>query len=276
MLRSVIGRMLADGRLFPEIGDASKEASDLKPLEDYYPDAEEMLRSLAVMTPKDPLRRAYAWFLQDQAEMFFVGHELAHITQGHVAYLAKKGHGATSEVGLAAGRDERAILQRQGIELDADGRSIVSRIDSLRITYQNPATPALPWAPEAKGPGQMIQDWATSMNILFRIFGDERFSMAGLAQTSYPPLFLRRMMCNMAALANVVQIWDLELKKTAYESLLAARAETDGAFDAILGAESVEMPMTDADVKTAQAHMRRIEEVWDADLRPELRKLAFG
>lgn len=241
MLWTLIGRILSDASLFPEIGDPGQESGQLKPLEDYYPDAQEMLQVLSVMMPKNPIRASYACFLQDQATLFLIGHELAHVTLGHVAYLAKKGQGATREVGISGPQDENAILERQGIELDADGRSIMARIDSLRITYQNPDTSPIPWAPAAESPGRLIHDWAVSLGILFRIFGDERFSAASLAQSSYPPPLLRRIMCNSTALDTIVRFWSPELENIGRESLLTAQADTDRAFDTLLG---ISLPRT--------------------------------
>lgn len=55
------------------------------------------------------------------------------------------------------------------MEVDADRRSIISRIDSLKVTLASGEAQIAPWRPKEKDPGLMIFDWAVSLNILFRL-----------------------------------------------------------------------------------------------------------
>ena len=273
MLQSVLGRILSDARLFRRVGDPSKELKDLEPLSDYSTDADEMLRKMALMTPSDPIRASYAWFLQDQAIIFLIGHEISHITSGHVYYLSKQGHVITKEIDEEGKRDGDEVLQRQAMEMDADGRSIFSRIDSLRVTFENPAMPPLPWAPSAQGPGQLIRDWAVSLNVVFHLFGEKYFTIGELKESNHPPIVLRQIMCNAVAATDIVRTWDHNLEATALESLDAAVGETNDAFATILGLEFVSAP--EADKSALYTRGQQLKDMWNSRLRHVIQKFAF-
>ena len=169
MLRLVIGRMLADPGLFPSIGDPAEEVSDVQPIKDYFPDAERMYMTNDLLTPRNAGRRAYATFLEDQALMFYVGHEITHIAHGHIDYLReKRGLSCYSEMSAVGADDTEARLERQCLEQDADRRSILARISSLRDQQAIPDYPGLPWASGDKTTERLIHDWMISISIVFR------------------------------------------------------------------------------------------------------------
>lgn len=208
MLRSVIGRMLSDSHLFVKIGNAADESSDLVPFADYVPNAVDMQHKVALVTPKDPIRRGFAEYLEDQAMLFFVGHEITHIAHGHVAYLkAKRGHPITAEFAESSHASSEERLERQCLEMLADRRSILSRVDSLRITFDHASRPTVPWRAGVTHGYQMMIDWAVSLNIVFRLFGDRGFTHRSLTDSPYPPLPLRRAMCDAAAIWSAQQTW---------------------------------------------------------------------
>lgn len=273
MLRSVIGRILSDARLFRRIGDPDKESNDLEPLSDYSVDADELLKKMPLMTPRDPIRANYAYFLQDQAIMFLIGHEIAHITRGHVDYLANNRHIVTKEIEKDAIGDHKEIIERQAIEMDADGRSIYSRIDSLRITFEDPATPPLPWAPNAQGPGQLLQDWAVSLNIVFHLFGERSFTLSDLSKTHHPPLLLRQLLCNMKATTDIVRTWDQRLESTTLNSLSAAQQETREAFVTLLGLTLV--PAPESEQLNLRDYVIQLIDEWNSHLRVAMNGSAY-
>jgi len=273
MLRSIIGRVLSDARLFRRIGNPDKESNDLEPLLDYSADADGLLKKMPLMTPLDPVRASYAWFLEDQAIMFLVGHEIAHITRGHVDYLANNRHIITKEVDENATRDPKEIILRQAIEIDADGRSISSRIHSLRITFENPATTPLPWAPNAQGPGQIIQDWAVSLNVLFNLFGNRRFTFSEFKEANHPPLQLRQALCNAKAATDIVRTWDKRLESTALNSLNDAQKETNEAFATLLGFSLMSAP--EDDQLNLRDHGWHLMNEWNSHLRFEIKGSSY-
>jgi hypothetical protein len=128
-------RMLSDPNLFEFIGDPSEETTDLPPLTDYATNGEHMFRAGILPTrPKNHARWSYASALVHRAFIFLVGHEIAHITRGHVDYLlSKEGEGFIPEVGWTEA-DADASMERQALEADADCRSTVSAIDSAHLT----------------------------------------------------------------------------------------------------------------------------------------------
>ncbi len=236
MLRSVIGRMLSDARLFLYAGDAKSEKDDLGPLPSYVPDAEVMYKKVALSTPRDRRRRDYVAFLQDQAIMFLVGHELTHILHGHIDYLrAKRGQRFTDELEWLDYGNEEERLERHCMEVDADRRSVFSRIDSLRLALNSGSEQTAPWRPHQEDPGLMIFDWAISLNILFRLFGDLRFSQIEPARSAYPPLPLRRAICEGSTVEAVERAWDPQLTASAKKALGLARFETEVSFANTLG-----------------------------------------
>ena len=276
MLRSVIGRTLSDSRLFQRVGDPKAERSDLGPFTDYVPNGEVMYKREALFTPNDRIRRAYAEFLQDQAILFLVGHELTHITHGHVDYLrAKRGQVATVELGWSEKRNPEERLERQCLEADADRRSIFSRIDSLRVTFDKPNPPAVPWRPTLEHPTEMILDWAVSVNILFRLFGDVRFSRTDLADSVYPPLPLRRMMCEAAAFWAVGRIWGPEFNRFAGQALQTARNEAELTFATMLGEDVKLDGLRAAFSDVGTEHARRLDDYWNTTLVEQLRPYSY-
>jgi hypothetical protein len=230
--------MLSDARLFRYAGDAKSERDDLGPLAGYVPDADVMYKKEALSTPRDRARRDYAAFLQDQALMFLVGHELTHILHGHIDYLrAKRGEKITAELEYLGDRDEEERLERQCMEVDADRRSIFSRIDSLRVTLKSEGDQIASWRPHQGDPGLLIFDWAISIHVLFRLFGDLRFSQVDPAKSAYPSLALRHAVCEGMAIQTVDLIWDPLLKPSATRALVLARLETELSFAKTLGEE---------------------------------------
>jgi hypothetical protein len=262
LLRCVIGRMLSDSRAFKHVGNPEVERGDLKPLEDYVPDAEMMYKKSTLLTPKDPIRRAYADFLQDQAIMFLVGHELTHIIHGHVDYLrAQRGQKQTAELGGLKNRDQQERLERQCIELDADRRSIVSRIDSLRFTFDDANAPNPPWRGKVQHPVEMVFDWAISIDILIRLFGDLSFSRTEAVDSAYPPLLLRDAMFFSAAASTIGEIWGAETQPYAIQALKRARVETEMAFS--VAARGIGLSVLDPEfVREGPLHLEVLNRHW--------------
>jgi hypothetical protein len=103
MLGLIFSRMLADQKLFLHIGDPASESPEQPLLQRLIPDAEEMYQSgdLVVCKPKTEARLYYQNHVRAHALRFLVGHEIAHITLGHVDYLeAVYGTTIFSEVGF--------------------------------------------------------------------------------------------------------------------------------------------------------------------------------
>src|ERR1039458_4389946 len=221
MLELVIMRMLSDSRVFTIIGNPGEEC-ELPPLTIYAPHSQRMFKAGNIaQSPKTPARHAYAVNLIESAIRFLVGHEIAHITLGHVDYMkSKTGAALIAEVGARAADKER-LIERQCMEIHADTRSVFSGIESVRLTHKFAGSTPSAWSRKALTEAQLIFDWASAMNLLFRLFGDARFSPARLCTTGYPPLPVRRLLASNYAFGWVVEKWDSGLREKARNALRA-------------------------------------------------------
>jgi hypothetical protein len=264
-LQIVFYRILSDARHLPDIGDPNLERSDLSVLTALSPDAEAMYQAgMRPQLPQTEPRRAFARALFEQAFMFLVGHELAHITRGHVDYLdAKCGTPFIAEVGWTNTKAP-GLMERQAIEMDADRRSTWSRIDSLRLTMA--AGIPFPWTDRAPSAVELIHDWALSTGWLFRLFGDQKFAGVDLSTIPYPPVPLRRAMAFNTGLLAVRWIWDAALLPTATAAVQQANLETELTFTAITGEPTSVEGLSDAFGQLGKEHALRLWDYWNKNV----------
>lgn len=276
MLRTIIGRMLSDSNVFTFVGDPGEESSDLKHILKYSADAEEMLKQISPITPVNEIRRIYAGFLQDQALMFLVGHELTHIAHGHVDYLKSVSQFEyTNELEWFGRKSNQAEISRQAMEMDADQRSIRSRIDSLRITSSTWINDGPPWMVQGFDPADLIRDWAISLNILFRLFGDIRFSKIEETRSNHPPVPLRRLLCEMETFQSVKEFWDPALASSVMQKLDDARRETELAFSSILCEPFSQEYAPENIAVTGYKYAERLLNVWNSEVVEKLRPFSY-
>jgi hypothetical protein len=216
MVEFLFFRMLSDARMFTNIGNPAAEQSSFPPVTNYSTDADDISRrKLHTGPPKDAVRFAYAVELLTSAMFFIIGHELAHITRGHVDYL--KTQTGTPIISECNGPDagvlgaawnlptEQEKAERQAIEMDADKRSVLSSIASVKNKYEAPEGAAM-----LNGRNTiecLLFDWSVAMNTFFRLFGDLRATQWHVEHGLYPPNPLRRFMAVVLANAAVVTAW---------------------------------------------------------------------
>jgi hypothetical protein len=275
MLELVFMRMLADSRLFPSIGNRSEEANDLPPLTGYVPQAQQMYEAGVIPSPpKTKPRLSYAIHLFNHALHFLVGHEIAHITLGHVDYLqSKTGTALIAEMNWNQ-TDAEGLIERQSLEAQADTRSVFSSIASIKLAYATPNREVPPWASSPLTVERMIFDWAFAMNSLFRLFGDSRFNSSELATTAYPPLPMRRAIATAMACLSVIW-WDQGLKDKASKALNMAMHYTEGAFSMILGIDPSTEGLADAYSPSGREHYKRLMACWKGELRKRLAEFRY-
>jgi hypothetical protein len=259
MVRFLVMRMLSDARLFPFTGNPEEESSDLPPIIGYVPEAQQMYESgFRPERPNTEARLAYANHLFDLALFFLVGHEIAHITLGHVDYMCSSHRiGVITEMTWIDPQTERC-LERQCFEMQADSRSAFSGISSLIETYKARSKETPPWARSPENEGQLIFDWAFAMNLLFRIFGDSRFNAPQILTTTYPPLPLRRAMVTSFAYGFVMRDWDPALKEPALHALQSALKYSEASFATILGENPSGLALADAFGPLGKEHFDRL------------------
>ncbi len=277
MLQLVIMRMLSDSHLFETIGNPSEEANDLAPFIGYAPKAEQMNKAgLKPKHPKTKPRLDYAGHLNDQALLFLVGHEIAHITLGHVDYMQSSAETPfVAEMGWNAS-DPDGLIERQCLEAQADMRSVFSRIGSLWLTHiANTSGNLKPsWLNSNLSEAHLIFDWAFAMNLLFRLFGDVRFNASQLATSSYPPLPLRRAMATEMAYNAVMSRWNPALKEKASHALQAAMKYSEHAFATILGEKISTEGLVDAYSTLGKEHRKRLME-YSFELQKKLAPFSY-
>jgi hypothetical protein len=199
MLELIFFRMLSDAGLFDFVYSPAGEDSTLLPLK-YTLRAEDMYQAgILPVPPKTEERRSYADMLLHHAFTFLIGHELAHITFGHVDYaLSKTGSGIIPELGWNLPNQE-AKLERQAMEAAADMRCIISAIESARLLHKAPMPDKPAWIDKRRSLEDLVFDWSFAINTACRIFGDAVVEESDLPESSYPPWPLRRLMMELAA-----------------------------------------------------------------------------
>ncbi|MGB7911131.1 MAG: hypothetical protein WCF59_02795 [Desulfobaccales bacterium] len=207
MLELILFRMLSDSGLFDFVPSPAGEDSTLPPLK-YTIRAEDMYQAgILPVPPKTKERRSYATMLLHRAFMFLIGHELAHITFGHVDYvLSKNGSAFIPELGWNLSTQE-AILERQAIEAAADMRSVYSAIGSAQLLHEAPMPDEPTWIDTRRSVKDLLFDWSFAINATCRIFGDVEVEESDLLELSYPPWILRRFMAELYAGVAASGVW---------------------------------------------------------------------
>jgi hypothetical protein len=246
MLELIFGRMVSDRRLFDFVANPAAEDPNLPPFV-YTTHAEDMYKAgIHPLRPKSPERWSYMSDLLRRAFYFLIGHEVAHITLGHVDYLmSKTGNPFFSEIGWNMPAQEND-LERQAMEIEADRRSIFSAMSSAKSIHELPNMENAPWNYGRRSVEDLLFDWSFSMNTLFRIFGDLRVAEGDVAASNYPPLPLRRFSAFFWASIFVREAWKpAEDANTIQNALKRGIVYTETAFMTIqnqqVGAKGLEV-----------------------------------
>jgi hypothetical protein len=264
LLELIFMRMLSDSHLFDIVGNPNEESDNLPPLAGFLPQAKKMYQAGKIAKrPKTIKRQYYAIHLFDQALLFLIGHEIAHITLGHIDYMQSKSKAALVAEMEWNAPDSEGLIERQCLEAQADMRSVFSRIESIKlshIAYASNASKFPSWLDSNPSEARLIFDWAFAMNSLFRLFGDVRFNSSQLATNSYPPLPLRRAMATEIAYSAVMARWNPALKEKTLHALQTAMKYSEHAFAMILGEEISIGGLADAYSTLGKEHHKHLLE----------------
>ncbi|WP_044256600.1 M48 family metalloprotease [Rhodopirellula sp. SWK7] len=273
MLHLVLDRMLANPAVLTWVGETNRERNDIRSLPPGVIDPERLFHmGVRPVLAQDVNRVRYSKHLGDQALMFLLGHEIAHVTRGHVDYLNAKHPGAfLGKVGWGGSGDES--LERQCIEADADRRSVFARSNSMYMSFESNESNKPPWLKRRATAADYQFDWAFSVNVLFRLFGDEKFAPADLVSSGYPPLPLRRRMAMEYAcrvlMYHVGDKFDGSIKDT----IVGSMASCEESFTAI-GAEPAKGGIESAFSDESTNHFHRLNGLW-ASMRAELQEYSY-
>ena len=277
LLELLLTRMLADPRLFEMIGNPAEEDSNLPPLTEYTPQADKMHNAGHTATsPKTLPRQSYAAELFYSAIRFIVGHEIAHITFGHVDYIqTKNGTALVAESEWQkGGSPAQASFERQCIESQADMRSIHSAVETLKLHHRHYQVQIPLWYDSPPSERFLIFSWAFSMNTFFRLFGDIRFKPTELQDKKYPPISLRRVMATNTAYALIASNWNIGLKQEALHSLQTAMKYSEYAFSIILDEKISTEGLADAYAPASHSYVKELID-YTSELQQKLTPYSF-
>ena len=170
--------------------------------------------------------------------------------------------------------DSEKMLERQSIEADADRRSTFSRIASIELQHLNHSKEIPAWANSVESPKKLLFDWTLAVNILFRLFGDIRFSPKQLLHEFYPPLPLRRMMVSGATLA-CASSWDAITEDDSAFAVRTAVKYCEYAFATILGENPSMEGVRNANSLECREHNRLLVKFWYETMRDRIVKHSY-
>jgi hypothetical protein len=274
MLQLVFGRMLADRRLLTHIGNPQEESNHDPLSTPLIPNATKMYLSGAHwVMPRSRMRISYFGHLFDQALLFLIGHEVAHIVRGHVDYWQSKHSGAFFAEAESSAIDDDDRLERQTLEADADRRSAGSSASSIKATLGGVAQNATAWTLAPLCYEDIAYGWAFAMNSFFRIFGDERISGHAQRSSGYPPLPTRRLMAMEVVFDSMRKF--LGNDQQAFEPIGRALKDVEVAFATIMDSRLSMDGLKDAQSSEGQKLQRRLQECWQGGLRDRLAPYAY-
>jgi hypothetical protein len=257
MLHLVIDYIFASNQTFPSIGNVQAERDTLPAVNWSNVNAANLFyEGVRPIGAISNARVMLGKMIADQALMFLVGHEIAHITRGHVDFLSSvMGIDYVSEKQMPQLEDDRLV--RQAIEADADRRSVYARCYSMHLaaTQNANTTPIWSETPLTEQEFQYYSLFAT--NVIFRLFGDRQFSLDDLDEQWYPPLAIRRRMA-MDYAENLMQSnWPPNSDDQIREAVLGSVKACEVSFTAI-GAEAAKGGFAQAFTLESAEHIRKI------------------
>lgn len=247
VLVMVIYRMLADRRLFRQIGDPDAETDNLPLITTLSPNAGSLVAGASsANVPKTSRRHIYAIHLCNLVFDFLTSHEIAHIANGHVDYIkSERGIPYLDEVEWIADTPE-GNLEFQSLELDADSTAARVLVNTVKSLVEGLSQSKLAVAAFYQDAAGAMFDVAAAVSIMFRLFQDSRMNGVDLARKRHPPMRWRQMqILNM--MANYVdQFWDATLSESVSAAVSKAIADLEEAFELVTGTEQQVLGLHDA------------------------------
>jgi hypothetical protein len=275
-LRFVFARMLADRRVFPQIGHVNQEVENLPLVAGLGPDAQR-LRDNATWwsSPCCPARNLYASYLADTAFDFLLCHEMHHITNGHVDYdNAQRGLPFLAELQWHP-VDVEVSLDDLTMEMNADWSAVCDGIGSIRMKIEDPSKTAAPYRSYYRDAVQALFDWSFAICTLKRLFGAKPFAGGDQTKEDHPPFRVRQMMALTTAASFIIEKWDASLDESAAVRMLQAMTDVEQAFSIVTGEPCAVQGLTDAWGNLGKDYANRLIEHWKTKLRSKLVPFAY-
>lgn len=261
LLHLVIDYIFASNQTFPSIGNLQAERDKLPAVDWSNVNAENLFyEGVRPIGAISDARLMLGKMIADQALMFLVGHEIAHITRGHVDFLsAEMGIDYVSEKPKLESDDERLV--RQAIEADADRRSVHARCYSMNLTAKLNANTAPIWSKSPSTEQEFQYYSLLATNVIFRLFGDRQFDFDNLDEQWYPPLAIRRRMAMDYAADLIRSNWPPNSDDLIREAVFGAVKACEASFLAI-GAKAAKGGFAQAYAPEAAEHIRKITQTY--------------
>jgi hypothetical protein len=269
ILRLLFMRMLADAGALPEIGDPSRESSNLPPLDDLCVNA----HLVELCEPKDPDRLKFAVIAFEAAFSFLIRHEVTHILHGHLEHPLLKASGSILTELDSYVTSVSSSWTRQLMEYSADkhvalttASHFVSRIEG---PLENPTIGSL-------SAHDAILQHFVGVCSMFRLFGDRTIAGQELGTMHYPPVRFRQYEF-MSTFCNHVKTYENDfLTEEACRALADTFKMVESAFPEFTkGAFSIE-GIRDVASPVGLAYRNKLAEGWRNELRSELADVHFA
>lgn len=190
----VFDRFLADRNLFPEIGNPNMEVENLPIIEKIKPFYIDFASGVELFNPPiDPILQMYASDLMMHSLNFILGHELAHIQEGHIGYL--NDNNASPFIGeLSVNVDKKLLnpLLNKTFEMRADSQAALLLLSNeLQKTILKIKNGNSQLAKIYLNPYSIIKRFIIVLPTIFRIFQDQRNENQSFSESNYPNPRLR-------------------------------------------------------------------------------------
>ncbi|MBP7252751.1 MAG: hypothetical protein KBA75_04630 [Alphaproteobacteria bacterium] len=195
-LQDIFGRILSHPENFPDLGDASKEASTRSHIPFLFTNFLEQGHSYC--TPLDRTRHHFAGILFYNALNYLIFHEIGHLIAGHAEFKRSLNNNDHS---IATASSGFSNLTSQALEMDADCFAIYCAIneayrarDGMRNFLAMNPRPKAPMDTEAQKAGEyslrsnksLVQGVCFSVYVFFRIFDCQCWDLVNPTQYTHP------------------------------------------------------------------------------------------
>lgn len=272
ILTTVVFRLMADPRTFPDIGDPSEEVGNLPTFSRITPDATAC--GFQPVSPKNPRRVLFAMLVCDLAFDFVVNHELTHIGHGHVGYT-------NAEFGLPFLGERRWLagtpagnLESLAMEMDADFKAAEQLMKRVRGDLSG-RDPSSGFAEFFSDTSRAMLAVAAAVSIQSRMFGDTRVALADLSTQDHPPDRWRQLMV-LNVMANYAEeFWGSEAHASVMAAVNRAIAEVEEAFERMTGQPQEIQGLHDTWHGEGWEYARAVLDCWNNTLLTKLEKYTF-